>query len=129
MAGNAKRLRVTHEIFADSVESFSHVEGTAVRIASGARMPRGADAVVPLWSTDQGAANVGIVQEVNVGDNAPPRGGPGRWRRHSWRPERGFFLLGISRCLRVPVGGGTVVHPAPRVVVMSIGNEQVLQWC
>lgn len=50
VAGNAKRLRVTHEIFADSVESFSHVEGTAVRIASGAR---GADAVVPLWSTDR----------------------------------------------------------------------------
>lgn len=124
VAGNAKRLRVTHEIFADSVESFSHVEGTAVRIASGARMPRGADAVVPLWSTNQGAANVGIVQEVNVGDNVRRCGedlGAG-----DVILEAGTRLSARHIALLASAGwGGTVVHPAPRVVVMSIGNELV----
>lgn len=122
--GKPTRLRVTDEIFADSVESFPHVEGTAMRIASGARMPKGADAVVPLWSTDQGVANVAIVEEVRAGDNVRGRGedlGAG-----DVILDAGTRLAARHIALLASAGWGSVtVHPAPRVVVMSVGNELV----
>ncbi|MFT3944503.1 MAG: molybdopterin molybdotransferase MoeA [Ancrocorticia sp.] len=121
---NPTRLRVTDEIFADSVESFPHVEGTAIRIASGARMPRGADAVVPLWSTDQGAANVTIHQGVCAGENVRRRGED--VVAGDVIVEAGTRLSARHIALLASAGwGGVVVHPAPRVVVMSIGNELV----
>ena len=123
-AGNQKRLHVTDEIFADSVESFPHMDGTAVRIASGARIPRGADAVVPLWSTDQGAANVAILQEVRAGENVRRRGED--MGASDTILEAGTRLAARHIALLASAGwGGVAVHPAPRVVVMSIGNELV----
>lgn len=110
--GKPTRLRVTDEIFADSVESFPHVEGTAMRIASGARMPKGADAVVPLWSTDQGVANVAIVEEVRAGDNVRGRGedlGAG-----DVILDAGTRLAARHIALLASAGWGSVtVHPAP----------------
>ena len=60
-AGSA---RVMDVVRAGAVEQMRLVPGSVVRIDSGAPMPMGADAVVPLENTDQGEAVVTIHQAV-----------------------------------------------------------------
>ena len=119
-----RTLRVTDEVFADSIETFSLLEGTAVRIASGARLPKGADAVVPLASTDQHQVDVTIFQSVRAGDYVRQRAedmGAGETVL-----EAGTRLAARHIALLAAAGwAGAVVNPAPRVVVMSVGNELV----
>ena len=119
-----RTLRVTDEVFADTIETFSLLEGTAVRIASGARLPKGADAVVPLASTDQNQVDVTIFQSVRSGDYVRQRAedlGAGETIL-----EAGTRLAARHIALLAAAGwAGAVVNPAPRVVVMSVGNELV----
>ena len=58
--GSPVRLRVLGELYADSAESSSVFEGTAMKIASGAWLPTGADCVVPLEFTDQDTVEVTV---------------------------------------------------------------------
>ena len=117
-------VRVTDEIFADSLETFSLLEGTAVRIASGARMPKGADAVVPLDSTDQHQVEVTIFQSVRAGDYVRQRSED--IRAGDTILEKGTRLAARHIALLAAAGwAGAAVRPAPRVVVMSVGNELV----
>lgn len=121
---NPIALHVTEEIFASSTDTPSHVPGTAVRIASGARMPVGADAVVELTSTNQGEANVEIRESVQSGTNVRPFAGDmaagdivaTNGSRVSARTIAAIAAAGRERVM---------VSPAPRVVVMSIGDELV----
>lgn len=118
------KLRVTDEVFADSIETFTLLEGTAVRIASGARMPKGADAVVPLASTDQDQVEVTIFQSVRSGDYVRRCGED--TRAGDLILEKGTRLAARHIALLAAAGwAGAAVRPAPRVVVMSIGNELV----
>lgn len=118
------QLSVIGEILAgqDSIDVLA--PRTAIRLSSGAPMPRDADAVVPLEWTDGGRATVTIKQAVAPGDNvlyeaedleaglvALPKGtriGP-----------RQVALLAAAGL------GAVAVKPAPRVVVLSIGDELV----
>ena len=117
-------LRVAEEVFASSKETLSHVEGTALRVGSGARIPAGADTIVPLDVTDHGLATVSIYHALPQGTNLRGRGtdmtaGDLILRAGTRLGSRHIALLAASGRSRV------VVRPAPRVVIMSVGDELV----
>ncbi|MDO5049341.1 MAG: molybdopterin molybdotransferase MoeA [Actinomycetaceae bacterium] len=119
---NAVRLTVTAELRAGDVEPMANIKGGAVRIASGAPIPNGADAVVALEHTDHGDAHVSVRHRPQPGENI---------RRQAQDAKAGEVV--ISRGSRVGsrqialiagVGRNRIrVHPRPRVVIISIGDE------
>lgn len=117
-------LRVLDEVKAGASDPIRLVPGTAVRIASGAPVPTGADAVVPIEQTDFGQAEVAIRAAVEPGENV---------RGRAEDLQAGEIVLPAGErvgarqiALLAAVGRGRVsVHPRPRVVVLSIGDELV----
>lgn len=117
--------------------------GQAVRIMTGAPLPPGAEAVVPVESTDGGLGG-GPVDSMPP-RSAYPQGSAGEVRVHHpatpWQYVRamgsdvqaGTIALTAGTVLGPPqiallaaIGRGTVqVRPRPRVVVISTGSELV----
>ncbi|NLU75732.1 molybdopterin molybdotransferase MoeA [Streptomyces sp. HNM0575] len=117
--------------------------GQAVRIMTGAALPPGAEAVVPVEWTDGGLGG-GPVETMSA-RSLDPRGAAGEVRVHRpvepgrhVRPRgsdvrAGEVVLSAGTVLGPPqvgllaaVGRGTVrVRPRPRVVVVSTGSELV----
>ena len=98
--------------------------GTAVRIMTGAPLPPGADAVVPLEWSDEGLAQVTIRAAAGVGQHV---------RRAGEDVEPGTVVLtagmhlGATQVgLIAAVGRDRVLaRPRPRVVILSTGSELV----
>ncbi len=117
-------LAVTEEIRAGDVNPAALVPGTAIRIASGAPMPAGADAVIALDFTDHGLARVKVRTQPAIGENI---------RRRAEDVEKGEIVLRRgtrvgARQVALLAGVGrshVIVHPRPRVVILSIGDEIV----
>lgn len=122
--GSTKSLKVTAELRAGDISPTVLVPEGAVRIASGAPIPEGADAVVSLDFTDHGLAEVVVRTKPAVGENI---------RRRAEDVQRGEIVLRPgtrvgARQVALLAGVGrsrVVVHPRPRVVVISIGDELV----
>jgi molybdopterin molybdotransferase len=98
--------------------------GTAARIMTGAPVPPGADAVVPVEWTDRGTEKVAV--------RKPPSAG--QYLRHAGEDVRtgervlaaGTRLTPRHVALLAAVGRATaLVHPRPRVVVLSTGSELI----
>jgi molybdopterin molybdotransferase len=98
--------------------------GRAVRIMTGAPMPEGADAVVPVESTDGGTDTVCVTAPVERGS----------YVRHAGEDvtagevvlTRGTLIGSRQVALLAAVGCGLVfVHPRPRVAVISTGSELI----
>ncbi|MBC6460591.1 gephyrin-like molybdotransferase Glp [Actinomadura sp. HBU206391] len=104
-------------------QTISAIEpGLCARIMTGAPMPAGADAVVPVEWTDGGTV------QVNISRPAPP----GHYIRRAGEDVRagqvvmepGVRLGAAQLGMLAAVGRGRVpVRPKPRVVVMSTGSE------
>lgn len=117
-------LTVTEEIRAGDVDPAALVAGSAIRIASGAPVPTGADSVVALDFTDHGRARVAVRTQPAVGENI---------RRRAEDVEQGRVVLRSgtrvgARQVALLAGVGrsrVVVRPRPRVVIISIGDEIV----
>ena len=100
------------------------VRGTAVRIASGSPLPRGADAVAGLSDTDGGVGTVQLRRSILRGENV---------RRAGFDAAEGEVIVPAGRRigprelgLIAAVGRTRVlVRPAPRVVVIAVGSELV----
>ncbi len=98
--------------------------GTTMRIMTGAPMPAGADAVVPVEWTDGGVATVHIGQPIPAG---------GFVRRAGSDIQAGSVVLASGTRLGpaqlgvlAAVGRDrVVVRPKPRVVLLSTGSELV----
>lgn len=98
--------------------------GTAIRIMTGAPVPVGADAVVPVERTDAGTEVVRITAAVDSGAYIRRAGedvGTGdAVLRH------GTLIGARQMAILAAVGSGHVrVHPQPRVAVISTGSELV----
>ncbi|MDP9801176.1 molybdopterin molybdotransferase [Arcanobacterium wilhelmae] len=115
------KLPVTEEIRADQFNPAALAPGTAIRISSGARLPNGADTVVSLEDTDAGRAEVQIrhaEEHANIRRQAEDlEAGEVIVRQGLRVGSRQVALLASAGHARV------LVHPRPRVVVMSIGDE------
>ncbi|WP_062521551.1 molybdopterin molybdotransferase MoeA [Demequina silvatica] len=120
----AGTLPVAHDVsFADRGPRH-HLAGTAARVASGMPVPTGADAVVPLASTDGGVARVAVHAPVAPGSGIRRAGADAEAGR-SLVPA-GRRLGGRELALAASLGHPRLtVRPVPRVVVLATGGELV----
>jgi molybdopterin molybdotransferase len=117
-------MPVTGDIAAGTTTAYSVQPGLCLRIMTGAPMPPGADAVVPVESTDGGVAQVAITAPAPVGQHIRPAGGDAA--AGSEILARGAQLGATQVGLLAAVGRDRVrVRPRPRVVVLSTGSELV----
>ena len=117
-------LAVDGEIAAGDTGRRDLVPGTVIRIMTGAPMPAGADAVVPVEQTDGGTDRVGI--RVPVAEGASIRLTGGDAQPGDVLLTAGTRLGAVHLGLLAAAGHGTVrARPRPRVTVISTGNELV----
>lgn len=117
-------LPVVADIPAGDASAVAVRSGYCARIMTGAPMPAGATAVVPVEWTDGGVANVRINRPVAPGNAV---------RRSGEDVEEGTTVLRSGARLGAgelgvlaAIGRRTVpVYPRPRVVVLSTGEELV----
>lgn len=115
-------LPVVEEVRADTIDPSMLVDGATVRISSGATLPAGTEAVIPIEHTDQGRAEVKIFRGVGDDDNV-------RHRAEDFAAGDVLLRAGVrigSRQIAVLASAGhstVMVHPSPRVVIMAIGDE------
>jgi molybdopterin molybdotransferase len=120
--GSPATLRVVGEIAAGDTGVYRLAPGTAIRIMTGAQLPAGADAVVPVEWTDGGTDQVAIYRPAAEGNAIRYVGGDA---------AEGETLLTAGTRLRpmqiaVAASAGrkaVTVRPRPRVVVLSTGDE------
>jgi molybdopterin molybdotransferase len=117
-------LPVVGEIPAGSRHPLRLQPGQAVRVAAGAPLPTLADAVVPVGYTDAGSARVSVSRSVpsaafvrRLGEDVQP--GDIAVRRDA--------VLGAAQVGLLAAAGRdkVLVHPRPRVSVISVGDELV----
>ena len=98
--------------------------GTAVRIMTGAPVPDGADCIVPVERTDGGVERVRVNETVGAGAHIRR---VGEDVITGDRVLKAGTLLGARHIgLLAALGRASVlVHPRPRVVVISTGSELV----
>jgi molybdopterin molybdotransferase len=115
-------LPVVGEIAAGSARPFAISAGTAVKIMTGAPIPRGADAVVPFEETDRGNARVVVYASAPADARARRRGDD--ISAGDTVLEQGTVLGPREIGLLASLGAPRVkARPRPRVVVISTGNE------
>ncbi|MGH3474571.1 MAG: molybdotransferase-like divisome protein Glp [Aeromicrobium sp.] len=115
-------LPVVGEIVAGSAKPFAISAGTAVKIMTGAPIPRGADTVIPFESTDRGNARVSIQQDAPIGDNVRAQGSD--VQAGDLVLTAGTVLGAREIGLLAALGAPRVkARPRPRVVVISTGSE------
>lgn len=123
-AQNPITLPVVADLAAGTAENPRLMPGQVARIMTGAPIPDGADAVVPIEDTDQGTELVTIVAAPDVAAHV---------RRAGEDAHAGDRVLAARSVLwparlaaAASAGTSTVlVHPAPRVAVISTGSELV----
>lgn len=117
-------LPVVNDIAAGNTNALSLATGQTMRIMTGAPMPRGADAVVPIEQTDGGVVHVSLRTSPT----------PGQHVRHEGEDVRAGdvilragTLLGPGQIALLAAAGLARVRvvPRPRVVVLSTGDELV----
>jgi molybdopterin molybdotransferase len=115
-------LPVTDEIPAGDTRALTVAPGTSARIMTGALLPAGADAVVPVEWTDGGDKRVTVSRPAPAGHAIRRTGGDvaeGHVMVAAGAP------LGPAQIGLLAAGGhGTaLVRPRPRVEVIATGNE------
>jgi molybdopterin molybdotransferase len=118
------RLPVVHDIAAGNTQVLSLASGQTMRIMTGAPVPAGADAVVPVEVTDRGVARVTIHRDAAAGEHIREAGVD--VRRGDVILRTGTLLGPRHLALLAAVGRGSAqVVPKPRVVVLSTGDELI----
>ena len=116
------RLPVRGEIAAGDTGTYQVDDGTCLRIMTGALMPAGADAVVPVEWTDGGSAVAAFSRPVPVGNALRHRGDD--VAQGATLLTAGSQVASVQLALLAAAGqGGVLVRPRPRVAVVSTGNE------
>jgi len=119
---NPVTLPVTGEVAAGDTGAYTLRPGTSIKIMTGAMLPHGAEAVVPVEWTDGGSDRVTIRARTEPGQAV---------RLAGEDAKAGEVLVAAGTRLRpmhiaviAAAGRGSVlVRPRPRVVVLSTGSE------
>ncbi len=115
-------LPVVAEVAAGDTGAYSLPAGTSIRIMTGAMLPHGTEAVVPVEWTDGGAVRVTIRGKPEYGHAVRLAGGDAK--AGQVLVSAGTRLRPMHIAVIAAAGRGTVrVRPRPRVVVLSTGNE------
>ena len=121
-ASSPVTLPVVGEILAGGAKPFAISAGTAVKIMTGAPVPRGADAVVPFEQTNRGSASVDVHDAVARGANIRLAGSD--VQAGDLVVPAGTILGPREIGLLASLGSARVrARPRPRVVVLSTGSE------
>ena len=117
-------LPVVNDIAAGNTNALSLAQGQTMRIMTGAPLPRGADAVVPVEATDGGVVRVQVRAAAAVGQHVREAGEDVEQGDVVLR--KGTLLGPGQIALLAAAGLGRLrVVPKPRVVVLSTGDELV----
>jgi molybdenum cofactor synthesis domain-containing protein len=132
-------LRVVGDIAAGSAPGITVVQGTAARIATGARLPDGADAVVPVEATTpldadghpgpRGRDATGPVPAACLVHEPVDRGGSVRSTGSDLAAGAVLFQPGTAlsaAAVSLIAGAGVdrvLVHRRPRIAVLATGDE------
>ena len=117
-------LQVVGDIAAGAKTRSGMGPGLAMRIMTGAPVPAGADAVIPVESTDGGVARVAIRRPVRSGEcirragEDLPAGALAIRAGAALGPQQIALLAAVGR-------DRVLVRPRPRVLVLSTGSELV----
>jgi molybdopterin molybdotransferase len=123
-ANEPVKLPVHGEIPAGDTAVHAIEAGACIRIMTGAPMPAGADAVVPVESTDGGTETVAIYAAAERGAAVRLAGGDAQ--AGDLLLSAGTRLGAVHIGLLAAAGRATVLaRPRPRVTVISTGNELV----
>jgi len=115
-------LPVVAEVAAGDTGAYALPPGTSIRIMTGAMLPHGTEAVVPVEMTDGGQARVAIRAKVDFGYSVRLAGGDAK--AGEVLVTAGTRLRPMHIAVIAAAGRGTVlVRPRPRVVVLSTGSE------
>ncbi|MBW3602760.1 MAG: molybdopterin molybdotransferase MoeA [Actinobacteria bacterium] len=115
-------LEVVGELAAGAGAGHEVGPGQAVRIMTGAPLPVGADAVVPVEVADEHEGRVRLRRAAAAGDNVRPAGEDVAAGDMVLRAGRRLGAADVGMLAAVGQAG-VRVHPSPRVVVMSTGDE------
>jgi molybdopterin molybdotransferase len=116
------QLPVVGESAAGQTKAYALSPGQAVKIMTGAPMPAGADAVIPIEWTDGGRASVQINRAPIAGQHVRPRGDD--VSAGDLLLEEGDILGPRQIAILAATGQSRVrARPRPRVVVISTGSE------
>ena len=115
-------LPVVGEVAAGDTGAYALPPGTSIRIMTGAMLPHGTEAVVPVEWTDGGRARVAIRAKADFGASVRLAGGDAK--AGEVLVMAGTRLHPMHIAVIAAAGRGTVlVRPRPRVVVLSTGSE------
>jgi molybdopterin molybdotransferase len=115
-------LPVVAEVAAGDIGAYSLPAGTSIRIMTGAMLPHGTEAIVPVEWTDGGTARVTIFGKPEYGNSVRLAGGDAK--AGEVLVSRGTRLRPMHIAVIAAAGRGAVlVRPRPRVVVLSTGSE------
>ena len=118
------KLKVTGSVFAGSQEDKSVVSGTAVKIMTGAKIPQGANAVIPSEFTDEKDDEILCYRNSGVGRNILRKGHD--VKKGDCIALSGEILMPAKTGYMAAGGISSVrVHPLPRVGIIAIGDEVV----
>jgi molybdopterin molybdotransferase len=116
------RLPVRGEVAAGDTGSYWVDPGSCLRIMTGALMPAGADAVVPVEWTDGGDSVAAFRRPVSAGNALRHRGDD--VTQGTTLLTAGTQVGAVQLALLAASGQGEVLaRPRPRVAVVSTGNE------
>lgn len=118
------RLPIVGEVAAGAAPSGPVAPGTCVRIMTGAPIPPGADAVVPVEVTLGDDAEATFLAPVEAGTNVRRAGDDLEPGRALVAPGRRITPADVAL---LTTAGATRIRclPAPRVVILSTGDELV----
>ena len=115
-------LPVVAEVAAGDTGAYALQPGTSIRIMTGAMLPHGTEAVVPVEWTDGGQSRVAIRAPADFGHSVRLAGGDAK--AGEVLVTKGTRLRPMHIAVIAAAGRGTVlVRPRPRVVVLSTGSE------
>jgi molybdopterin molybdotransferase len=122
--GEPASLPVIGDVVAGTKTRSGMGPGLAMRIMTGAPMPAGADAVIPLEDTDRGVARVAVRRPVQSGEYVRrvgedlQAGAPAIAAGSALGPQQIALLAALGR-------DRVLVRPRPRVLVISTGSELI----
>ena len=119
---NPVTLPVTAEVAAGDTRAYALKPGASIRIMTGAMLPHGTEAVVPVEWTDGGSTRVTIRAKAEYGNAVRLAGGDAK--AGQVLVTAGTRLRPMHVAVIAAAGRGAVlVRPRPRVVVLSTGSE------
>jgi len=119
---NPVTLPVVAEVAAGDIGAYALSPGTSIRIMTGAMLPHGTEAIVPVEWTDGGSARVTIRAKADYGNAIRLAGGDAK--AGEVLVTAGTRLRPMHIAVIAAAGRGAVlVRPRPRVVVLSTGSE------